>query len=823
MRIAVGLAALLLGCVESSSVRCPSGTLTCPELTTCVVAADTEWCATVDQLAVCNGQPDAMQCEVSGGPGSCFDGVCLPAGCGNARVDFDEQCDDANATAGDGCSIDCRSNETCGNGVTDGVTGEQCDDNNRSAHDGCSVSCTLESVGWERMGILPPARYGATMTYDADRDRVLLFGGFTISPSSTDLDDLWSWDGFGWARLTTAIRPSPRTYSSMAFDAARHEVVLFGGVRRTQPVPEGADPVGLEDTWLWNGTGWRTAAVTAPPGRSMHTLAYDGAAERVVMYGGHVRATLGNDPLPLDDTWAWDGTQWSQICDPCGPGSREDYAMAYDPVRGVVVLFGGSDGVAVRGDTWVLSGSTWTQVATSGPPARTAARLAFDAASGTLVLAGGLDENVNILLDTWTWDGTQWTASVSTTGKSPVYTASASDPVRGTVVAFGGSQNDSTGTNETEVWSQGAWTSAAVAVPTPENMASAYDASRGAATFVVENEMSVWESDGLSWRSAGTIAGIVSRYGFAMAYDSTHRQLVLFGGSNAVDLADTWLRTDGTWTLAGTGTNARSSHGMAFDGTQVIVFGGMRNGNTETLGDTWAWNGSAWTQLAPATSPSARALPQMAYDPAHDRLVLFGGRDAQLVALDDLWEWNGTTWTQIATPVRPPGRYNASFAFDPMRQRLVMFGGRNSNFIDLDDTWELDGSTWRQLVVENHPVAQNGSGFAPTPHGLLLSGNNTGSWRLAWESIAPVEDCGSGLDLDGDSAIGCDDADCWWTCTPACPPATSCDPSTPRCGDGTCNVSEDCRTCAADCGECSACGDARCQAGEASCAGDCTL
>lgn len=46
--------------------------------------------------------------------------------------------------AGDGCSADCRSDETCGNGVIDTVTGEACDDGDLVAGDGCDASCQLE-------------------------------------------------------------------------------------------------------------------------------------------------------------------------------------------------------------------------------------------------------------------------------------------------------------------------------------------------------------------------------------------------------------------------------------------------------------------------------------------------------------------------------------------------------------------------------------------------------------------------------------------------------------------------------------------------------
>ena len=57
-----------------------------------------------------------------------------------------EACDDGNTEGGDGCSADCRSNETCGNGVHDPLAGEGCDDGNFISETECpygSGACTV--------------------------------------------------------------------------------------------------------------------------------------------------------------------------------------------------------------------------------------------------------------------------------------------------------------------------------------------------------------------------------------------------------------------------------------------------------------------------------------------------------------------------------------------------------------------------------------------------------------------------------------------------------------------------------------------------------
>jgi len=55
---------------------------------------------------------------------------------------------------GDGCSASCRSNESCGNGVVDAVTGETCDDGNLLSGDGCDASCALEACSFVSTGAL---------------------------------------------------------------------------------------------------------------------------------------------------------------------------------------------------------------------------------------------------------------------------------------------------------------------------------------------------------------------------------------------------------------------------------------------------------------------------------------------------------------------------------------------------------------------------------------------------------------------------------------------------------------------------------------------
>src|SRR2546423_1259224 len=68
---------------------------------------------------------------------------------------------------------------------------------------------------------------------------------------------------------------------------------------------------------------------------------------------------------------------WTQRQD-IGPAGRAGSAMAFDPVRGKIVLFGGT--IPDRG-TWEWDGQYWTQVSDMGPALRRESSMAWDGAS----------------------------------------------------------------------------------------------------------------------------------------------------------------------------------------------------------------------------------------------------------------------------------------------------------------------------------------------------------------------------------------------------------------------------------------------------------
>ena len=90
--------------------------------------------------------------------------------------------------------------------------------------------------------------------------------------------------------------------------------------------------------------------------------------------------------------------------------------------------------------------------------------------------------------------------------------------------------------------------------------------------------------------------------------------------------------------------------------------------------------------------------------------------------------------------------------------------------------WERVGDNWTEFPPLPVPVTGT-LHYDPVTGRLVLDGNIGGSRLIVTRQLigtAPEETCAPGVDGDGDGDIGCADVDCFWTCTPMCPPFASC-------------------------------------------------
>ena len=234
-----------------------------------------------------------------------------------------------------------------------------------------------------------------------------------------------------------------------------------------------------------------------------------------------------------------------------------------------------------------------------------------------------------------------------------------------------------------------------------------------------------------NWTEASSPTSPPARAGLAMAYDSAHDQVVLFGGAdNANTFNDTWVWDGANWTqqFPQTSPPARVFHAMAYDSEhdQVVLFGGS-DVSFNLLSDTWAWDGANWSQKTPQTSPSPRESFAMAYDSAHGQVVLFGGGDANFNVLGETWVWDGSNWTKDSPRTSPPLRQSFAMAYDSAHGQVVLFGGLDPFNNHLNDTWVWDGSNWTLESPQTIPSARfdHAMAYDSAHDQVTLFGGNT--------------------------------------------------------------------------------------------------
>jgi len=333
-----------------------------------------------------------------------------------------------------------------------------------------------------------------------DEDRDLLLGAtpdFDEAPTCNDRTVLVGDDTTGRA-CGCKISAPRRAWHSLVYDAARARVVMFGG--RGSTPPGSATPGYPDDTWEWDGTAWTdvTPAIS-PPGRANAALAYDASREQVVLFGG-------SNETDLADTWVWNGSEWRDVSTP-GPSPRGGVALAYDRSRGQVVLFGGARGATALDDTWIWDGATWTEVVpVAKPPPRGFHAMAYDPLRDRIVVFGGYDRGFED--DTWEWDGTTWRdVTPATSPAARGEHALVFDPVRRSVLLFGG------------------YSDAALA--------------------------DTWEWGGTRWVELDPAVSPPARDSHALAFDTARGRAVLFGGYGGFELDDTWELDDTAWLQSG--------------------------------------------------------------------------------------------------------------------------------------------------------------------------------------------------------------------------------------------------------------------------------
>ncbi len=265
----------------------------------------------------------------------------------------------------------------------------------------------------------PPGRGSFGMVFHAADGVVVLLGGSAGGDTEEERvgrarADTWTWDGRAWTERVTPEYLGGRVDHALAYDAARGEVILFGGV----------SVVFRADTWAFRGGAWTERLVDGPTPRAYSSMAFDAERQRVVLFGGFDHHDV------LGDTWLWDGQAWTEAHPEAAPPARRSTGLAWDPVSRRVLLFGGTPqgeaeetpGSSMRvpayDDTWAWDGRQWVALAPAHhPPARRSFGMTTDLGRGRVLLFGGIrgnaprDTGAELFEDQWSWDGQDWQPS----------------------------------------------------------------------------------------------------------------------------------------------------------------------------------------------------------------------------------------------------------------------------------------------------------------------------------------------------------------------------------------------------------------------------
>jgi RHS repeat-associated protein len=289
------------------------------------------------------------------------------------------------------------------------------------------------------------------------------------------------------------------------------------------------------------------------------------------------------------------------------------------------------------------------------------------------------------------------------------------------------------------------------------------------------------------------VSGPSARFGHAAALDPATDRLYVFGGTSSESgptLDDLWVLESASgagqprWlSLAAEGDapSARRDAGLAHDprSGRLVLFGGTAE--DEALDDVRvlvpdaASGAPSWQRLSPAgEGPAARFGAAVAYDPASERLLVYGGSNGAVAeglnyVFSDAWLLTGAGATGLPEWVRvhgggtaPAGRFSPAAAFSGGANRLVVAGGGNNKLaFPPADVWLLGDAVGQlPLAAAGQSEATYVASEASTGQVFtwrVVARDGRGAWRgsPAWRfttNSPPSVDAGPALSVEGTPA-----------------------------------------------------------------------
>lgn len=510
----------------------------------------------------------------------------------------------------------------------------------------------------QRTSASPRAKFHYAVTWDPVNGRMLLFGGDDGTISS----ELWSYCPAtdAW----TLIQPTgpgiaPRYNHTMVWDAARERALVFGGA-----------VLGVAGTSneLWAFTPadlrWSRLAPAGrlPPGRGAHVAVWDPVGDRMLMFGGQ----FGDAADVYADLWSYSPVtnRWEALA-ATGPSPkpRQGHSAVWSPDLERMLVYGGWEDFRPgrpqvdSSDVWSFDPRSlvWERHAQSGatPPPRFRHAAAWDPARGEMVVFGGCCAPTGWFNDVWAYDP----RANSWADRTP---RTGSPPYTNRVRA--------------------AWD------PTRDQML----VFGGLGHCFLKNDLWAYSGRDRSWqRLARSAVPQIRNEGASAVYDEAKQELLLFGGCagsaprNEVLAYSLTSGTVRTISAAGTTPAARSDHRAAWDPVERVmyVFGGRGPAGVDGghFGDLWRFRPDTGEWERPqVTGPAPRPRSDFAagWDPSRRRFMVFGGFGANYYG--DLWAFDAATksWLELGAAGTGPGpRVQAMGAWMTDSGSLAVYGG----------------------------------------------------------------------------------------------------------------------------------------------------
>jgi hypothetical protein len=498
--------------------------------------------------------------------------------------------------------------------------------------------------------------------------------------------ETWEWAQGQWS-LSQDITLPGLIDPTLAYDPIRGVTVLYGGAPPSFGcVPGRAYGVGtsmfcgnageLGITYEYDGTSWVARRILSPPDpRLRASMTWDSARGRVLLFGGReiwtdagLRLTMSpyDRPFPenlakglLNDTWAYDGSSWERLPTANPPPPVEGATLLYDDARKRAVLVGGHrdddpDGKGDRLSIWEFDGTDWREAIHPGDPGlpnsirtRRSPGAFWNPDHARITIVGGIVDK---------GDG----CTLSDAEVSDLVTSTQNDPTgRETLVelgCLGGYVHDA------------------------------------------------WEWDGTSLTQVTQVA-----FGGYVGSQPVFRQVATngqgAGGGSSPEAGTPTLPADAgvvSTPLWAWRNDPRANHFELRTGLERSYLPGSPGGfNAAPPTD-------GGTALPPQPAPSqtmvsplfaSRIKPEVIFDPARSRALLFTPDDAGILETD------GTTWSDRNPPSSPFSQGTNDFyasTFDTGQHRIVLFDPRTAA------TWfYTDTAGWTRATPGSSPPVWN--------------------------------------------------------------------------------------------------------------------